>query len=606
MKDKIKLLVVLVGVFAVLAESDCLAKPAATLSISPSVISNTYTGVITLQISNILSGDEVQVNKYIDFDGSGVLQTNDLLVDSFKITDNGTDGIYGSITNVNVPVDTDSTTGAITTTLNFAPQLSLENMVGHYIYKVSSPVKDFSPATNTFVVTNASTGQSFSGVIYSNGIAPLPYGMVVALAGTDSGNQNYAGAAVADANGNYQLNLAPGSYFLSPISPGYFTDQSLTPALTLTNSQNITNNLFLTNGTVSISGSVLGYNAASTNTPGAVLLQFTSGSLMAVAITDTNGNYTAGVSPNYWKITLSRERLARRQYVVSTSKIQVNTTAGSVANVTNIIYGGTGLFYGQIMDNSNNPFANLEFDGGDSNALYDAKGFSDLNGNYAVAVLTFLPSDGWNVNPNSTANYVLTNYIVNSTGFPEISSGQTIQQNFVCLPITASISGRVLEQFFGPVAGIGLFASATINGLAYQSANFNTDSSGDYLLGVTIGDWTVQFITSTAFGNNSLQSFNLLDLSGPHYVSIPPTNVTLNLTLYTNTTPYIDSENRVSHTQFAFLVHGATNVNYTVQVSTNLASSWAGLQSFELITNPIYIMDANATNSPRFYRVQQN
>jgi hypothetical protein len=49
------------------------------------------------------------------------------------------------------------------------------------------------------------------------------------------------------------------------------------------------------------------------------------------------------------------------------------------------------------------------------------------------------------------------------------------------------------------------------------------------------------------------------------------------------------------------------NANYTVQVSTNLASTnWSDLQSFQLTTNPFPIVDVLATNSPRFYRIKEN
>jgi hypothetical protein len=44
-----------------------------------------------------------------------------------------------------------------------------------------------------------------------------------------------------------------------------------------------------------------------------------------------------------------------------------------------------------------------------------------------------------------------------------------------------------------------------------------------------------------------------------------------------------------------------------VQVSTNLTSAnWSSLQSFQLTANPFPIVDVQATNSPRFYRVVEN
>jgi hypothetical protein len=606
MKANIKQFFVLSAISGILAGNICNAQPA--LTVSPSVISNTYTGDITLQIGGVPGGDEVTVDKYIDLNGSGVIETNDPLMDTFKITDNGTDGIIGGVTNVNVPIDTDPTLGTITTTLDFAPPVTLENMVGNYIYKISNTNGNFTPMTEPFVVTNANTGQSLSGIIYSNGVSPLPYAVVGAEEGTLAGANYLAGAAVADSSGHYQLNLNSGSYVLIAVSPGYYFDESLAPVVTLTNGLSVTNNLSLTNGTVSISGTVFGYNATSTNTLGGAMLQFSSGTLTAIAFTDTNGNFSAGVSPNNWKIQLSRERLARRAYVISGSTLQVNTTLGSVANVTNVAYKGNALLYGSISNNYAAPLANIEFSGNDSNDLYSAKGFSDQNGNYAVAVLGNTTNDTWSASPASTANAVsLANYIENSSGNAAIADGQAVQQNFVCLPITAQISGQVQENSVGPVAGVNIFASATIDGLSYQSDSVNTDTNGDYTLGVTPGDWFVQFTEYTDFGDNGLENLGLVDLFGPYSVTIPPDDVTLNITLYTAGSSLITSPLRLSSTQFGLNVYGSLNVNYTVQVSTNLASpNWSDLQSFQMTTNPFPIVDGQATNSLRFYRVLES
>ena len=57
----------------------------------------------------------------------------------------------------------------------------------------------------------------------------------------------------------------------------------------------------------------------------------------------------------------------------------------------------------------------------------------------------------------------------------------------------------------------------------------------------------------------------------------------------------------------ALLLLDATNITYTVQVSTNLASTnWAPLFSLILTNNVYPVMDNQATNSPRYYRVLKN
>ena len=53
--------------------------------------------------------------------------------------------VIGGITNLNVPFDSNSATGAITTTISIAPPRSLENLVGQFVFQVSSPVEIFLP-----------------------------------------------------------------------------------------------------------------------------------------------------------------------------------------------------------------------------------------------------------------------------------------------------------------------------------------------------------------------------------------------------------------------------------------------------------------------------
>jgi hypothetical protein len=107
--------------------------------------------------------------------------------------------------------------------------------------------------------------------------------------------------------------------------------------------------------------------------------------------------------------------------------------------------------------------------------------------------------------------------------------------------------------------------------------------------------------------NQTLDHQGFADITAPHVVSVPPTNVVLNLTVYPTGTPFMTTPQRFSSTQFGFNINGTLNVNYTVQISTNLASTnWATLTSFQLTTNPFPMVDVTATNSRRFYRVLKN
>jgi hypothetical protein len=324
-----------------------------------------------------------------------------------------------------------------------------------------------------------------------------------------------------------------------------------------------------------------------------------SGGLWAFAFTDTNGNYSAAVTPAFWTIQPVEPRLTRRAYMLPEAVFQVDTTGGNVTNANIALPKGNALFYGRITDNSGAPFANVKFVGYTGNN-YKANGFSDQNGYYAVAILGDL-TNYCGCNVYQAENTAIGSYIVNY--FSEItnSPNQTTLENFVALPATAQISGRVRDNSGNAVTGVGLIAYATVNTYYYHSLEGTTDNSGNYSLAVASGQWSVQFPLGDG---NGLDIYGFVDITAPHIVNIPPPNAVLNLTVYPIGTPFITSPQRFGTMQFGFTLNGAPNVSYTVQVSTNLASTnWTSLFSLRLTTNTFLpVVDYNATNSPRFYR----
>jgi len=571
------------------------------LTVSPSTTSNTYPGLITLDITGLTNHETVTVQEWLDPNANGAIDPGEPMMDAGKITDNDpSKAIIGGITNINIPIDNNSATGAISATLNFAPPAVLENIIGQRLFRLVSPSGRFSPVTATLVVTNTVTAQTLSGTVYSNGVSPLPHAVVVVLPPNGNG---YTAAEVADSNGHYSINVNPGSYVLMAVVPDYFIDQSLVPQVTLTSGQSATNDLSLAPGTVTISGTF--YDAGNSNGVGGLMLELQSGNLFGISFTDTNGNYSAAVAPNFWKIDANKERMPRRGYVVPQQALQVDATAGNVTNANVGLFKGNALFYGHIADNLSHPFANIEFDSSDMNNNYNGKGYSDPNGNYAAVAL----GDGtnqWNCNPNDNANTPLAGYVLNNSQSTNIAAGQAIEQDFVALPVNAHISGRVRDNSGNPVVGVSLYAGNFTGNSGYVSVNSQTDPGGNYTLGVatSAGPWSVNF----SFGDqNDLAHQGLVDLFGPYPVSFPPTNVVLNITVYPTGSSALTHPQRFGTQQFFFNAAGSVGVTYTVQVATNLtAGGWTPLYTFQLTNSPMGITDFTATNAPRFYRLQKN
>jgi len=57
------------------------------LTASPTSISNTYPGSVTLQISGLTNGETVLIERFLDANGNGTVDVGELLVQSFKVTD---------------------------------------------------------------------------------------------------------------------------------------------------------------------------------------------------------------------------------------------------------------------------------------------------------------------------------------------------------------------------------------------------------------------------------------------------------------------------------------------------------------------------------------
>ena len=567
-----------------------------TLTVSPSVVSNTYAGVITLNITGLNTGEKVNVERFIDLNGNGVVDAGEPLMDAFKLVDNTNSyAIVGGITNINIPFDINPANGAITTTLAIPSAMPLENMAGNFIFEVISPTGRFAPVAATFSITNAPLPALITGTVYqSDGVTPFANAVVAAQ---DLVHNNVENSSVADSNGHYAISLYPGEYACVGAAMNCYYDQKTAAAFTLTNGMTVTNNLTITNaGPYTISGKI--YDEGNSNGIAGTLIQFQSGNLFEVAFTDTNGNYSAAVSPGFWKVQPAKEKLARGGYVDPQQTYQADATTGSVVNFNIGFPKGDALIYGRVTDNVGDPIVGVKMDGNQNDPTnYDSKGYTDINGNYAIAIL-----DGTNSCQVDTPTYgsPALNYIWNQPNETNVLAGGTLREDFVGLPIIGTISGHVQDNSGTNVVGVALYANTTIGGLYYSSLEGTTDHSGNYTLAVAAGTWNVYFLVG-GFSDN-LDAAGYEDLTAPHYVNVPPTNVILNLTVYPLGTPIISQQRFVAPGQFGFWVSGTNNVTYTVQVSTNLMN-WSTLYSFELLTNTLFITDPAATNRYRFYRI---
>src|SRR6185369_12868321 len=117
-------------------------------TVAPTAVSNTYSGVVTLQVTGLPAGGTAVVQKFLDANTNGIIDGSDVMVQQFNLTD-GTNFVIAGVTNINVPGDTDTSEGQITAKLNIQSDFS-SMIIGTYLFKLSSPAEQFAPVTIVF------------------------------------------------------------------------------------------------------------------------------------------------------------------------------------------------------------------------------------------------------------------------------------------------------------------------------------------------------------------------------------------------------------------------------------------------------------------------
>jgi hypothetical protein len=499
---------------------------AVTFTVTPAAVSNTYNGTISMQIGGLTNTEKVVVQKILDLNTNGVIDASDWLVQQFTLQD-GTNFVIGGVTNFNVPGDLNATPGAITAQLNFQNGDFVQNIIGKYLFKLSSPVGHFAPLTNQFAVTNFPFPQKFTGNVVSNGTSTTLSNAIVLLfppprPGHNGPSTPQAGT-VANNAGSYTIQAPPGTYVPMAFRSNYVANYTASPVLTLGSGATITTNLTSTNATASISGKVVDANNASIGLPGVMVTAMSANGLLATSFTDTNGNFNVRVTAGQWGIQADDTTLFVHGYLGLQNGTIV--TAGATG-VTLTVPKATALIYGSVKDNLGNPLPGIDVYAYDNNNyLYQTDGYTGTNGNYVAGVLGGLGSnDPWQVevgNSSSFPNYIFSQSPLSQNGGTNMTVGKVVLQNFTAILATNHITGHV--QYNGnPVSGVQVYAYANINGVQYQSW-MDTDTSGNYSLNVGNGNWSVD-VNCQYGGDDSLDNI----LGNGNYQCPGNQNVTIN------------------------------------------------------------------------------
>lgn len=483
----------------------CLAagpvRAAVTFTVSPNVVSNAYNGLVTLQINGLTNGvTNVVVQKFLDVNLNSNIDSGDLLVQQFRLTvgqlnvfTNGSTPI--TVTNF-MPGDTSPVTDQMTIPLNFQNGDFAQTLVGHYLYKISSQTNSF---TNLFIVTNSFFPCVVTGAVENAESTNNVTNALVLLCLNQSGPVVVQAGTVAN-NGTYSLRAPPGNYVVAAAKSNFVDDISQS-GLALVAQTTTNGTISLTPATTNVTGRV--FDSANSNGLGGVsgTMISTNSDYLSFYFTDTNGNFYAPVTSNFWKAPLNAFAVAFQGCLTPQSNQWLNVSNNTV-KLANSLPPENAIFYGVVSNGSAAPMPGVYVYAYD-NAGHQSIGMTDSRGKYVVGVAAETNTNVWNLSvlwPNNPG--LTSSSYVFGPGFLQtnMQPGQAVQQSFSFLTAPYSISGTVKDYNGNPIVGVQVFAT---NGL-YAAANALTASDGSYTNFVAPGmTWTVGIDSNSLVNANA-------------------------------------------------------------------------------------------------------
>ena len=149
-----------------------------TVHLSESEITDEFSGIIDITISDLQPGQRIILEKYMVTDPAKGVDESSLLQASHMLQDGYTPSA-GEVYNFNVPNDFSDAAGEIMAQLDFY-EPSPSTIVGYYVYRVKSPTNAYPPTDVPFQVHAERWDQQFQGKVTSDG-SPVSNAFVVLL-----------------------------------------------------------------------------------------------------------------------------------------------------------------------------------------------------------------------------------------------------------------------------------------------------------------------------------------------------------------------------------------------------------------------------------------
>jgi hypothetical protein len=569
---------------------------AATFSVTPNVVSNDYTGLITFQMTGLSPGETVQLVQYFDFNKNGVVDAADLAVRGETVTDGDAKLVAGA-TNINVFRDEDGVAnGTITASFHFAFAPFGGNGVASYLFRCSSPSNHFAPTNLAFTVANAPYAQTVQGKVTNNS-TNIPYAVVGLIKSVNNGNPTFAVGGTADASGHYSLKAPVGAYVAAAFQSGYVGNSLSFPAFALNSNATVTADIPLIAATTSISGSLLDATNSSVHAvPYAEISLSTTNGFVAIAVCDSNANFHVPVTAGIWRPGVLPQSALSQSYLTpdASTDPRYDARTGPVNFAAFFLKHATALINGRVLDNQGHPvpgvvlFANADF------GQYNSLAASDNNGFYSFAI------DGGEgtIDVQNPSEPPANNFIWSTPQF-FINNGQVLSLNVTGLVTTAHFRGHIVDDTGAPLSDFHTVADSYEIYGAYTFAT--TDNNGYFDMPLFGGRWNFGFEDAYALPGLIFQDAPLLTITD----GVNLTNDFVARTITGTVSGYVRDTgghgitnltltvtNHVGSTNFTLHAITDTNGNYSVAVFNG---TWNVALNSDTLDNLGYIPVA-ATN----------
>ncbi len=317
---------------------------------------------------------------------------------------------------------------------------------------------------------------------------PVPF---AEIEGQTNGSPNLKSSAVTDANGNYSLGASPGSWNDTPKPIGYVAAEQVVVVNTAGSA--VLQNLVAYPVTAHLRGqirdnhnnpvgnvTILAIDTASLGGGG-------SNNLAAQADADANGNFDLGVfggggaTTRIWQLQLNQND--NTALYVSTGPTFPVQDGVDTNGITYLVYVVTAHLQGQVLDENNAPIGNINVfatSGANGNLLAGSN--ADGGGNFDVALF----AGSWQLGLSNISGLGLIPQDFSTTVTDGVDQSGLI---FRARHTTTTIIGTVKSANNTPIAGVNMFASSTIGGATFPTSGV-TDASGTYSLPVFSATWT--------------------------------------------------------------------------------------------------------------------